>query len=101
MYPGIGFKQLLPKLAERLQQFHTTASQIPVTPFVAKLPSDSTQVITQGWFWPRMGSYFKPHDLIVTETGTSNFGILDVPLPPQTNLVSQILWGSIGWSVGE
>ena len=24
-----------------------------------------------------------------------------MPLPPQSVLVSQILWGSIGWSVGS
>lgn len=34
-------------------------------------------------------------------SGTSNVGILDVPLPTGTILVNQILWGSIGWSVGE
>jgi hypothetical protein len=33
--------------------------------------------------------------------GTSNFGILDVPLPTGAILVNQILWGSIGWSVGQ
>lgn len=26
---------------------------------------------------------------------------MDVPLPSDVTLVSQILWGSIGWSVGE
>ena len=33
--------------------------------------------------------------------GTPSFGILNVPLPTGAILVSQILWGSIGWSVGE
>lgn len=33
--------------------------------------------------------------------GSSNFGILDVPLPEQSIFMSQILYGSIGWSVGE
>ncbi|KAJ7471878.1 hypothetical protein FB451DRAFT_1470874 [Mycena latifolia] len=32
-----------------------------------------------------------------THAGTSNFGILDVPLPEQAVFVSQLLWGSIGW----
>jgi pyruvate decarboxylase len=32
--------------------------------------------------------------------GTSNFGILDIPLPDKSVFVSQILWGSIGWTVG-
>ena len=33
--------------------------------------------------------------------GTANFGILDVLLPEKSVLINQILWGSIGWSVGE
>lgn len=33
--------------------------------------------------------------------GTSNFGILDVPLPEESVFVSQILYGSIGWTVGK
>ena len=33
--------------------------------------------------------------------GTSNFGIADVPLPEDSVLINQILWGSIGWSVGR
>ncbi|MCL6362630.1 hypothetical protein EXT49_21785, partial [Pectobacterium polaris] len=44
--------------------------------------------------------FFKSGDIIVTETGTANFGIMDVPLPPKSHLLSQIFWGSIGWSVG-
>jgi pyruvate decarboxylase len=28
------------------------------------------------------------------------FGLLDVPLPSHATYVAQILWGSIGWSVG-
>ena len=34
-------------------------------------------------------------------TGTSSFGVLDVPLPDGAVFVSQILWGSIGWTVGS
>ena len=33
--------------------------------------------------------------------GTSNFGIADVPLPEDSVLINQLLWGSIGWSVGR
>lgn len=117
VFPNIGFKHLLPKLTERLQQFYPIASKIPVVPFLNKVPSQTTQIITQSWFWPTLGNFFRPGDVIVTETGalirihcsetklilesgTSNFGIIDVPLPPKTNLISQVLWGSIGWSVG-
>jgi pyruvate decarboxylase len=111
-------KHLLPKLTDRLQQFNEVASKIQVPAFVREIPEEDSQVITHAWFWPRLSLFFKPKDVIVTETGellemltqpspedwcdtgTSNFGIIDVTLPGGTMLLSQILWGSIGWSVG-
>ena len=109
-------KILLPKLTERLQSSYSKASQIQVPAFVKHLPEEDSAVISHLWFWPRLSYFFKPKDVIVTETGlffplavpfdliffsgTANFGILDVPLPNGAILVSQILWGSIGWSVG-
>ncbi|KAJ3504907.1 hypothetical protein NLJ89_g7695 [Agrocybe chaxingu] len=69
-----------------------------------ELGPDEHQVqnsISHLWFWPRVGYFFRPKDVIITETGTANFGILDVPLPSRAVLVNQILWGSIGWSVGS
>ncbi|KAF8158340.1 thiamine diphosphate-binding protein [Crassisporium funariophilum] len=100
-FDDIGMKLLLPKLTDKLQRFHSQASKIQVPEFVAQLPQEDSSIISHLWFWPRVGYFFKPKDVIVTETGTSNFGILDVPLPSGAVLVSQILWGSIGWSVGS
>jgi pyruvate decarboxylase len=109
-------KILLPKLTEKLRNFHSKASQIQVPVFVKQLPKEDSTVISQLWFWPRLSYFFKSKDVIVTETGsccsypcylildflgTANFGILDVPLPTDAILISQILWGSIGWSVGK
>ncbi|KAJ7686676.1 thiamine diphosphate-binding protein, partial [Mycena rosella] len=47
------------------------------------------------------GKFFKPKDVIIAETGTSSIGIVDIPLPEKSIFVSQILWGSIGWTVGS
>lgn len=47
-----------------------------------------------------MGKWFQDHDIILTETGTSSFGLTNVPLPAHSTYVAQILWGAIGWSVG-
>jgi len=38
--------------------------------------------------------------VVVTETGTANFGIWETKFPEGVIGVSQVLWGSIGWSVG-
>ena len=71
--------------------------------------------IKHAWFWPKMGEWFQDRgefsfiygglqililDIILTETGTSSFGLTNVPLPSHSTYVAQILWGAIGWSVG-
>ncbi|KAG6891359.1 hypothetical protein C0992_008474, partial [Termitomyces sp. T32_za158] len=100
-FPGIGMKELIPKLTERLESYHVAASKLVVPRFLAPVPQEKLQTISHNFFWPRVAEFFRPHDIIVTETGTANFGILDVPLPEKSVLISQILWGSIGWSVGS
>ncbi|KAI0369373.1 pyruvate decarboxylase [Pilatotrama ljubarskyi] len=99
-FPGIGMKRLLPKLTERLHPFKGEAVQIEVPKFQLPVPQEDNDVISQAWLWPRVGKFFKPKDIIVAETGTSSFGVLDIPFPPDSIFVSQILWGSIGWTVG-
>jgi len=44
--------------------------------------------------------FLKPHDIVVTETGTSSFGILETKFPKGVAALNQVLWGSIGYSVG-
>lgn len=97
----IGMKELLPKLTERLVHHRDRASRIEVPRFINVIPKEDNDRITHTWFWPRVGNFFKPNDVIVTETGTSNFGLLDVPLPEKSTLVNQVLWGSIGWATGS
>ncbi|KAI0333709.1 pyruvate decarboxylase [Cubamyces sp. BRFM 1775] len=99
-FPGIGMKRLLPKLTSRLQPFKEDAVQIEVPKFELPVPQEDNDVISHTWLWPRVGQFFKSKDIIVAETGTSSFGVLDIPLPPESIFVSQILWGSIGWTVG-
>ncbi|KAI0345910.1 pyruvate decarboxylase [Trametopsis cervina] len=101
VYHGIGMKRLLPKLTERLHPFKADAEKLDVPRFLAPVPQESDDVVTHSWLWPRVSEFFKSGDVVVAETGTSSFGILDVPLPQGSVFVSQILWGSIGWTVGS
>ncbi|CDO69055.1 hypothetical protein BN946_scf184992.g4 [Trametes cinnabarina] len=99
-FPGIGMKRLLPKLTSRLQPFKEGAVQFDVPKYEHPVPQEDNDEISHAWLWPRVGQFFKSRDIIVAETGTSSFGVLDTPLPPDSIFVSQILWGSIGWTVG-
>ncbi|KAJ7935574.1 thiamine diphosphate-binding protein [Mycena leptocephala] len=80
-FQGLGMKELLPLLTARLQPCSAEARKIPVPDFTAVIPTEEDNVISQAWFWPTMGKFFRPKDVIIAETGTSSFGILDVPLP--------------------
>ena len=60
-------------------------------------PSDP---ITAAALYPRYRDFFKPKDLIVLESGSSNSGIYPLPLPDGVEVQSAPLWGSIGWATG-
>lgn len=100
LYPGIGFKKLLPRLTVKLAEFREVAQKIAVPPFIYPIPYEPNDTISQAWLWPRIGQFLKPKDVILAETGTSLYGIMDVPLPKETTLITQVLWGSIGYTVG-
>ncbi|PSS06588.1 hypothetical protein PHLCEN_2v3646 [Hermanssonia centrifuga] len=100
-FPGIGMKHLLPKLTARLETLKGDAQQIEVPRFTHPVPQEDNETISHSWLWPRVGQFFKPGDVVVAETGTSSFGVLDVPFPDGAIFISQILWGSIGYSVGS
>ncbi|KAI1207424.1 pyruvate decarboxylase [Annulohypoxylon truncatum] len=98
-YPGIRMKGVLRKVVERLD-----LSQIKVLPppkFVEpEAQVDSQAVITQEWLWGRVDRFLRENDIVVTETGTANFGIWETRFPANVTALNQTLWGSIGWAVG-
>jgi len=93
-------KRLLPNLTARLQHLKLGQKSVKVPRFALSLPQEDNDTISHAWFWPRVGQFFKPKDIIIAETGTSSFGILEIPLPEGAVIVSQILWGSIGFTTG-
>ncbi|KAF9869257.1 hypothetical protein CkaCkLH20_13274 [Colletotrichum karsti] len=100
-YPGVTMRGVLRKVIQGLDL--GKLSIVPSPDVTNKIPngdSDTTQTITQKYLWPRVGQYLRENDIVVTETGTANFGIWDTKFPAGVTALSQVLWGSIGWSVG-
>ncbi|KAI5859897.1 thiamine diphosphate-binding protein [Durotheca rogersii] len=101
-YPGVRMKGVLRRVVERLD-----VSQIKVLP-PPPFPShnhtttsdEATDVISQKWLWENVGRLLREDDIVVTETGTANFGIWDTRFPTGVTALNQTLWGSIGWAVG-
>lgn len=91
---------VLRRLVDSLDPSKLSVTQVPAVKNEVKENDDGTPNILQAWFWPRMGDFFAKNDIVVTETGTANFGIWSSKFPSGVTALSQVLWGSIGWSVG-
>lgn len=55
--------------------------------------------ITHEYLWPNLSSWLKPHDIVLTESGTANLGIWDTKFPFNVTCILQALWGSIGFAL--
>ncbi len=66
----------------------------------AKPGGKSNDPITAATLYPRYRDFFKPRDLIVLESGSSNSGTYPLPLPDGAEVQGAPLWGSIGWATG-
>ena len=65
---------------------------------LAELPApDPNAIIDQHTFYRRISTFFRPHDIILTETGTPSIGSRDFILPPHTRLINSSIWLSIGY----
>lgn len=69
MFPDIKMKQLLPKLTHRLKSYSSKAHQVSIPQWRIVVPDESSNTITHSWLWSKMGSFFRPKDVVIAETG--------------------------------
>jgi pyruvate decarboxylase len=60
-------------------------------------PPSSSSIIDQNTFYRRISTFFRPNDILLTETGTPSIGSRDFILPPKTHLINSSIWLSIGY----
>lgn len=107
VYNNVAMQDFLPALSKRLQ--HRDAKTLDLKSaqenldagFTTPFQPNSTAAITQRRFWYRLAHFLKENDIVVAETGVCLFGASVIPLPKGTTFVGQVLWGSIGYSVGS
>ncbi|MFI6760755.1 alpha-keto acid decarboxylase family protein [Micromonospora sp. NPDC050417] len=71
---------------------------VTIVPPPAPLDPASTAPLQQARLWPVVGSMLRPGDVLVPETGTPSFGVVEFHLKPQTDVLMAPLWGSIGYA---
>lgn len=100
-YPGVRMQGVLKKVIAKMGKLNVQPGP-DTSNEIAEADRDvsNDQVITHAWLWPRVGQWLEPNDIVITETGTANFGIWETRFPKGVTAISQVLWGSIGYSVG-
>jgi pyruvate decarboxylase len=99
-YPGVRMNGVLRKVTERMGKLNIQAGPSPQNDIPEEELRSPEPNITQAWFWPRLGQWLQPDDIVITETGTANFGIWETRFPKGVTAISQVLWGSIGYATG-
>lgn len=99
-YPKVHMRGVLRKIIAQIDLSKLSALPGPEVINAVKENEDKSETITQAWIWPKVGEFLKENDVVITETGTANFGIWETKFPKGVTAISQVLWGSIGYSVG-
>ena len=101
-YPGVRMQGVLKKVIAKMGKLSNVEPGPRAHNDIDHQDRDiaQDQIIHHAWFWPRMGQWLQANDIVITETGTANFGIWETKFPKGVTAISQVLWGSIGYSVG-
>jgi indolepyruvate decarboxylase len=96
VYPNVELKDILTELARRVARRNEKS---PLQPVSLGTPKGSgNDPITADALYPRWANFLKPNDILITETGTSSFGLAFALMPKEATFHNQSLWGSIGWA---
>lgn len=100
-YPGVRMNGVLRKVCAKMGKLNIQSGPIPNNDIPEEELKSPEPTITQAWFWPRLGQWLQASDIVITETGTANFGIWETRFPADVTAISQVLWGSIGYATGS
>ncbi|EDO17932.1 hypothetical protein Kpol_1010p48 [Vanderwaltozyma polyspora DSM 70294] len=100
-FPGVQMKFVLQKLVAQIgaavKDYKPVAA--PALP-ASNAECPASTPLKQEWLWNQVGKFLQEGDIVLTETGTSAFGINQTHFPNNTYGISQVLWGSIGFTGG-
>jgi len=95
-YNNVKMADVLEQLARRLPRRSDVKGPKAWPSAAPKVRNEDS--ISADYLYPRLAGFFRPGDIIVSETGTATFGLLPMFLPKDATFHNQTLWGSIGWA---
>lgn len=96
LYRNVGMKDIVTELTKRIKKQTMKAPMRPAS--LGPVTGSGKDAITAEALYPRWGSFIKPNDIVIAETGTSSMGLAFALLPNGATFHNQTLWGAIGWA---
>ncbi|CCH61361.1 hypothetical protein TBLA_0E03070 [Henningerozyma blattae CBS 6284] len=100
-FQGVQMKFVLDRLIKEIGDYVKDYKPVPVPAGIPdNKPCPDETPLQQEWLWNQLGNFLQEGDIVLTETGTSAFGINHTKFPKNTYGINQVLWGSIGFTGG-
>jgi indolepyruvate decarboxylase len=100
VYPGVRLEdslQVLHQLVSKSQ--FADASPIALTAPGSVSGGNLDEPLNHDRFWARVQDWLPASTTVAAEIGTAFYGALDLRLPPESDLLSQPVWSSIGFTL--
>ena len=91
-FTGIYYKTFLPLLTEKIETDKLPKVKLPTLPQPPFEDDHEDVKITHTWIWHELAKFFKPHDIVFGETGTTIFGMADISFPSDVTYVKPCLY---------
>jgi indolepyruvate decarboxylase len=99
-YQAVNLREVLRAVIDAVPQVTSRAARhVPASPLMEN-HADGSAKLTQAAYWQAIQSYLRSGDVLIAEDGTS-YASFGLQLPPKCSFVSQVIWGSIGYTVGS
>ena len=98
-YQAVTLKEVLSGVADAVPTVTNRAGRRFAPAARSSNEDDRSARLTQAAYWQAIQGYIRSGDVLIAEDGTS-YASAGLQLPPGCSFVSQVIWGSIGYSVG-
>ena len=96
VYRNVEMADILAQLSGHITKRAQRPALLPET--LGPIVGGGEDPITADALYPRWAEFFRPDDVIITDTGTSSLGLAMAQLPRGAEFHNQTLWASIGWA---
>jgi indolepyruvate decarboxylase len=99
-YRAVTLQEVLRGVIDAVPHVTNRPARQPAATAATGTHAGSSANLTQAAYWEAVQGYIRAGDVLIAEDGTS-YGAFGLHLPQNCTFVSQVVWGSIGYTVGS